>query len=147
MWQLTNNDRERTQSAEQTGAGVVRIAWRLALAVTLALPPALLGAGGLATVPAAYAQQSDGVLAVVNVADAPLLAAPNGAEIGELALGSVVTAVQRTADGKMVEVVTEAGATGWVNSTSLVAFGLDELPAVGDAASACLLYTSPSPRD
>ncbi len=109
----------------------VRTAWRVALAVSLALPVALLGQGGFAMTPAVYAQQADGVLAVVNVADAPLLAEPGGARVGALALGSVVTAVRRTADGQMVEVVTETGVSGWVNSTSLVAFGLDGLPAVG----------------
>lgn len=112
---------------------LVHTAWRVALAVLLAAPVALLGPGGFAMTPAAYAQQTDGVLAVVNVADAPLLAAPGGARVGALALGSVVTAVRRTADGQMVEVVTEAGASGWVSSTSLVAFGLDGLPAVGAA--------------
>ena len=93
MGQIANTDREHTRPAP-----LARVAWRVALAATLALSPALLGPGGLATVPAAYAQDSSGVLAVVNVADAPLLDEPGGATGGTLALGSVVTAVQRTAD-------------------------------------------------
>ncbi len=136
MWHFTDNDREYTQPAVPAGGAVLRAAWRVALAVTLAMPLALLGPGGFADAPAAYAQQSDGVLAVVNVADAPLLAAPGGATVGTLALGSVVTAVQRTADGQMVEVVTETGGSGWVDSASLVAFGLDKLPVAGDAGPA-----------
>jgi hypothetical protein len=133
MWHFSNNDRERVRPVSHERGALVHTAWRVALAVLLAAPVALLGPGGFAMTPAAYAQQTDGVLAVVNVADAPLLAAPGGARVGALALGSVVTAVRRTADGQMVEVVTEAGASGWVSSTSLVAFGLDGLPAVGAA--------------
>ena len=136
MWHFADNDREYTQPAMPAGGAVLRAAWRVALAVTLAMPLALLGPGGFSGAPAAYAQQSDGVLAVVNVADAPLLAAPGGATVGTLALGSVVTAIQRTADGQMVEVVTETDVSGWVDSTALVAFGLDKLPVAGDAGAA-----------
>ena len=133
MWHFTNTEQERTQPAPQSA--LWRAAWRGALALALALPPALAGPGGFTLAPAAYAQQSAGVLAVVNVADAPLLDAPDGAAAGTLALGSVVTAVQRTADGQMVEVVTEAGDSGWVRAASLVAFGLDRLPVAGGAAA------------
>ena len=136
MWHTDEKDRESARPGAPARRGLARVAWRVTLAATLALSPALLGPAGLTYVPAALAQESAGVLAVVNVADAPLLDAPDGAPVGALALGSVVTAVQRTASGAQVEVITEAGARGWVNSSSLVAFGLDRLPAVDGPADA-----------
>ncbi len=74
------------------------------------------------------------LIAVVGSNGATLYPAV-GAESGStLAVGTALTAVGRTADGRMLSVRTDEGATGWVMTNSVVAFNTRSLPVAGDAA-------------
>ena len=113
-------------------AGYLRIGRKL-LAVGLVLGMLLSPSAAQLTgsVQSAAAQSSGAtLLAVVSASGASLSDAPNGAAVSELAPGAVLTAVGRTADGKWLQVTTETNESGWVESSSVVAFGLDKLPTV-----------------
>ena len=74
-------------------------------------------------------------MAVVGAAGATLYAAPQGDELGALPLGTVLTAISRTADSTWIEVTTTEGDAGWVKKSEVVAFGLDKLPVSGSESS------------
>ena len=87
--------------------------------------------------PIALAQsgaQAASKMVVVGGDGATLYTAPQGEEISDLPLGSVLTATQRTADVQWIAVRTDEGVSGWVRVADVVAFGLDKLPVEGTGA-------------
>ncbi|MBV7328661.1 SH3 domain-containing protein [Chloroflexi bacterium TSY] len=77
---------------------------------------------------------NNGILAFVGADGAELYETPAGDTLGSLTIGSTLTAVGRSNDNLWVVVITNNGATGWVEADRLVLFGLEELPVMfGDA--------------
>lgn len=79
----------------------------------------------------AYAQ-GQGRLAVVGAQGADLYDAPDGTVLDSLTPGATLTAVGRTADSLWVVVQTDDGASGWVETKSIVIFGTDQLPVMAE---------------
>ena len=75
-------------------------------------------------------------MVVVGGDGAMLYTAPQGEEVINLPLGSVLTATRRTADAQWIAVTADDGVSGWVRAGDIVAFGLDKLPVEGDTATA-----------
>lgn len=85
--------------------------------------------------PAAALQQlDDGILAVVGAEGATLYAQPNGAEVGTLNAGDVLSAKARSLDNEWVVVEKTDGESAWATVGSLVLFGTDSLPVAEEVA-------------
>jgi len=69
-----------------------------------------------------------GQRAVVGGGGAALREQPGGAVIAELALGTAVTVVGRTADNAWAKIVVGDEQEGWASTDELVVFGLDRVP-------------------
>jgi Tol biopolymer transport system component/uncharacterized protein YgiM (DUF1202 family) len=107
---------------------------RIKMVLAAVLVAALLitpSAVGPQVVQAQEAPQGRGQMAVVGASGATLYSAPQGDVLGTLPLGTVLTAISRTADSTWIEVTTTEGDSGWVKRSDVVAFGLDKLPVSG----------------
>ena len=71
-----------------------------------------------------------GKMAVVGLDGATVQDAPGGRTLVQLSAGEVVTALGRTEDSKYLQVQTERGVTGWTLTSSVVIFGVAQLPVV-----------------
>ncbi len=69
-------------------------------------------------------------MAVVGLDGATVHDAPGGRTLVQLSAGEVVTALGRTEDSKYLQVETERGVTGWTLTSSVVIFGVAQLPVV-----------------
>jgi uncharacterized protein YraI len=72
--------------------------------------------------------QSTGRLAVVGAQGSDLHDTPGGAVIESLTAGATLSAVGRTADSLWINVTTDGGGSGWVETDTIVIFGTDQLP-------------------
>ena len=75
------------------------------------------------------------LIAVVGSDGATLYPAPNVTSGSSLAVGTALTALERTADSTMLYVNTSDGASGWVMVDEVVAFNTRSLPIHADAMS------------
>ncbi|MFZ4663753.1 MAG: SH3 domain-containing protein [Caldilineaceae bacterium] len=80
--------------------------------------------------------QSTGRLAVVGAQGSDLYDAPGGSVLETLTAGATLSAVGRTADSLWINVTTDGGSSGWVETNTIVIFGTDQLPVTeGNAAA------------
>lgn len=80
--------------------------------------------------------QSTGRLAVVGAQGSDLYNAPGGSVLETLTAGATLSAVGRTADSLWINVTTDGGSSGWVETNTIVIFGTDQLPVTeGNAAA------------
>jgi Tol biopolymer transport system component/uncharacterized protein YraI len=80
--------------------------------------------------------QSTGRLAVVGAQGSDLYDAPSGSVLETLTAGATLSAVGRTADSLWINVTTDGGSSGWVETNTIVIFGTDQLPVTeGNAAA------------
>ncbi|MCB0127191.1 MAG: SH3 domain-containing protein, partial [Caldilineaceae bacterium] len=92
---------------------------------TILLPqPALLAKSPAAPV----VQANPGKLAVVGAQGTDLYDAPDGTTLLSLTAGTTLTAVGRTADARWIAVMTEDEESGWVEASTVVIFGAEQLP-------------------
>jgi uncharacterized protein YraI len=82
---------------------------------------------GTATRPAATARS---LVAVVGGSGAELYDVPGGTKVQDLSMAATLTAALRNKAGDWVFVTTNDGVSGWTPVAGLVAFGLDQLPAL-----------------
>lgn len=80
--------------------------------------------------------QSTGRLAVVGAQGSDLYDAPGGTVLESLTAGATLSAVGRTADSLWINVETDGGSSGWVETKTIVIFGTDQLPVTEGAATA-----------
>ncbi len=99
---------------EHTGHFVRHTLWA-ALALLVAISP-ILPVQQLAPVAAAQTGTSDGALAVVGALGAPLHDEPDGSLIDTLSPGTVLNAFARTDDSSWIQVETDQGLIGWVET-------------------------------
>lgn len=99
----------------------------LVLSLLMLLPSAVSAA------PLSQSGSGTGVSAVVGVDGATLIAGKPELLTTRLATGARVTALARSADGSLLQVVTEQGELGWLAATDVIGFGLNRLP-VTDAS-------------
>ncbi len=67
-------------------------------------------------------------LAIVNAEGARLYAAPDGEVRATLMAGTILTAFGRTADGLWIVVQTPDNLSGWIQSSGVMVYGMEELP-------------------
>lgn len=99
----------------------------LVLSLLMLLSPAVNAA------PLGQTGSGTGVSAVVGVGGATLIAGEPELSTTQLPTGARVTALARSADGSLLQVVTEQGEEGWLAVSDVIGFGLNRLP-VSDAA-------------
>lgn len=80
--------------------------------------------------------QSTGRLAVVGAQGSDLYDAPGGTVLESLTAGATLSAVGRTADSLWINVATDGGSSGWVETKTIVIFGTDQLPVTEGATAA-----------
>jgi Tol biopolymer transport system component/uncharacterized protein YraI len=71
-----------------------------------------------------------GKMAVVGLDGATVQDAPGGRTLVQLSAGEVMTALGRTEDSKYLQIETERGVKGWTLTSSVVIFGVAQLPVV-----------------
>lgn len=71
-----------------------------------------------------------GKMAVVGLDGATVQDTPGGRTLMQLSAGEVVTALGRTEDSQYLQVETERNITGWTLTSSVVIFGVAQLPVV-----------------
>lgn len=98
----------------------------LVLSLLMLLSPAVSAA------PLSQSGSVTGVSAVVGVGGATLIAGEPEMSTTQLPTGARVTALARSADGNLLQVVTEQGEEGWLAAADVIGFGLNRLP-VSDA--------------
>ncbi len=82
------------------------------------------------------AQAGQGKLAVVGAQGTDLYDAPGGTAGESLTPGTTLTAIGRTADSLWIAVVTDDEANGWVETSTIVIFGAEQLPVNSDLPAA-----------
>ena len=73
-------------------------------------------------------QPNAGTLAIVGATGAQLYGAPGGESLQNLEPGKVLTAVGRSADNLWVVVHDDGDLAGWVETSEVVLFGIEQLP-------------------
>lgn len=82
----------------------------------------------LVDTPSVALAQSTGRLAVVGAQGSDLYDAPGGSVLESLTAGATLSAIGRTADSLWINVTTDSGSSGWVETKTIVIFGTDQLP-------------------
>ncbi len=82
------------------------------------------------------AQAGQGKLAVVGAQGTELYDAPGGTAGASLTPGTTLTAIGRTADSLWIAVVTDDESNGWVETSTIVIFGAEQLPVQSDLPTA-----------
>lgn len=108
----------------------VGVSFLLLLALIVSTITAMINA------PTVALAQNAGRLAVVGAQGSDLHDAPGGAVIESLTAGATLSAVGRTADSLWINVTTDGGNSGWVETNTIVIFGTDQLPVTEGTASA-----------
>ena len=82
------------------------------------------------------AQAGQGKLAVVGAQGTELYDVPGGTAGPSLTPGTTLTAIGRTADSLWIAVVTDDDSNGWVETSTVVIFGAEQLPVNNDLPTA-----------
>ena len=86
------------------------------------------------------------MIAVVGASGADRYDAPDGKVIGTLPLAEALTLTGRDTSGAWLLALTNAGQTGWVEASAVVAFDVDKLPVATDEAAEAE-NAAPSPAE
>ena len=126
------SDKNRVQNPSRRGAPsrpkryAIWAGLSAVLALLLLVAPTLAWAAP--SIEKAAMLAPSGQRAVVGGGGAALREQPGGAVIAELALGTAVTVVGRTADNAWAKIVVGDEQEGWASTDELVVFGLDRVP-------------------
>jgi uncharacterized protein YgiM (DUF1202 family) len=105
---------------------------RVLIHLVLMLALLMLSSPAVSAAPLSQSSSVTGIRAVVGVDGATLIVGEPELSTTHLPIGAHMTALARSADSNLLQVVTEQGVEGWLAAADVIGFGLNRLP-VSDA--------------